>query len=279
KNEQQDLTLDLYTPPSGKTPPLILFMHGGGFVGGDKAPISAFCVALADKGFVVANINYRVGFDTSASKRAIGIAMASYRAAQDQASALRFLVHQAKEYHIDTQYIFIGGESAGAVTSLENGFMAQSDWDSIVPLLHQQLGNLQNSDNDFKESYSIKGITSMWGGVVDTSLISTAESRAIPILLIQSQADEAIPFEHAKNKGVAYSSLYGSYDIAQRYTNAGSCAILLYTKNAKHYFGFSQHYVVQAMQQFVNDVMAGKCQSRTEENIGADNSLPFSRYQ
>ncbi|MGZ3854533.1 MAG: hypothetical protein ACXVBX_17185, partial [Flavisolibacter sp.] len=50
KNEQQDLTLDLYTPPSGKTLPLILFMHGGGFVGGDKAPISAFCVALADKG-------------------------------------------------------------------------------------------------------------------------------------------------------------------------------------------------------------------------------------
>jgi len=278
-NQQQELKLDLYTSTSQKDLPLILFMHGGGFFNGDKSPISGFCNRLADKGFVVANINYRVGFDTSISKHDVGIAMANYRAAQDQTAALRFLLHYAKQYHIDAHNIFISGESAGAVTSLENGFMAQTDWDAIMPSLHEQFGAIQNSDNDFTEQYSIRGIISMWGGIVDTSLISEAESKAIPILLIQSQSDEAIPFDHAKNQGAAYSNLYGSYDIAQRYSNSGSCAILVYTKNARHYFGFSQHYVAQAIQQFVNDVIAGRCKSRTEENKGADNSLPFSRYQ
>jgi predicted esterase len=279
KNEQQDLKVDLYNPTSGRNLPLILVMHGGGFRDGDKSSLSNFSSTLAVKGFVVANINYRVGFDTSASKRDIGIAMASYRAAQDEEAALRFLVHYAKEYHIDTHNIFISGESAGAVTSLENGFMKQTDWDHIVPILHQQFGTVQNTGNDLNDHYEIKGIVSMWGGIVDTSFISAAESKAMPVLLIQSQSDETIPFEHAKNQSAQFNSLYGSYDIAQRYNNAGSCAILLYNKNARHYFGFSQQYIATAMQQFINDIIYGKCKSRTEENKGANNTLPFSRYQ
>jgi predicted esterase len=278
KNEQQELKLDLYTPASPKALPLILFMHGGGFVGGDKDPISNFCATTAGKGFVVANINYRVGFDTSASQRDLGIAMANYRAAQDEVAALRFLVRAAKEYHIDTNNIFISGESAGAVTSLENGFMVQSDWDSIVPLLRKQLGTLQNAANNGPVRFSIRGIVSMWGGIVDTTLISPAEAKAIPILLIQSKADEAIPFQHAKNQQVAFGSLYGSYDIAQRYNTTGSCATLIFTENARHYFGFSQKFIANAIQEFVNNVIKGKCKSKTEENKGADNSIPFSRY-
>jgi predicted esterase len=277
-NQQQELKFDLYSPTSSVDLPLVLFMHGGGFMNGDKSGLESFCLKLAAKGFVVANVNYRLGFDTTESKRNVGIIMACYRAVQDQDAALRFLVDHAKEYHIDTSNIFVSGESAGAVTCLDNGFIMQTEWDSLFPMLHEQLGAKEGSGNKLLNRYSIKGIISMWGGI-DTNYISAAESKAIPILLIQSKADEVIPFEHAKNQNKLYSYMFGSYDIAKRYNNNGSCATLLYTKNARHFFGFSQHYVAAAVQQFVNSVIEGRCKSRSEENKGENDSINFGRYE
>ncbi|RZK46338.1 MAG: hypothetical protein EOO59_19420, partial [Hymenobacter sp.] len=62
----QTLLMDVYQP-TGDTVnrrPLIIFAHGGGFIGGTKAdayPV-AFCTRLARLGYVVASIEYRVGF-------------------------------------------------------------------------------------------------------------------------------------------------------------------------------------------------------------------------
>jgi len=277
-NQQQDLKFDLYSPTSSASLPLILFMHGGGFINGDKNALEPFCLKLAAKGYVVANVNYRLGFDTTESKRNSGIIMACYRGVQDQDAALRFLVDHAKEYHIDTTNIFVSGESAGAVNCLNNGFITQTEWDALFPILHQELGAKESSGNKISNHYSIKGIISMWGGI-DTNYISATESKAIPILLIQSEADEQIPFEHAKNQNTQYNYMFGSYDIAERYNNNGSCVTLLFTKNARHFFGFSQHYIAAAVQQFVNSVIKGRCKSRSEENKGENDSINFAEYE
>lgn len=59
-----DRTLDLYTPAieSDNKLPVFLFIHGGGFSGGDKYNTSteAFCSKLASFGYAVISMNYRL---------------------------------------------------------------------------------------------------------------------------------------------------------------------------------------------------------------------------
>jgi hypothetical protein len=149
----------------------------------------------------------------------------------------------------------------------------------MFPMLHQNLGAVRGSGNELPDDYRIRGVISLWGGVLDTTLINSNEIKAIPIALIQSLADEVIPFQHSKGQKAAFSTLYGSFDIAHRFRNNGGCARLYYTKNAKHFLGFSHHYVVNAMKHFIDDILVDKCESISEENANEKNDVPFSVYQ
>jgi len=103
-------TLDLLYPSEKKDQyPLIILVHGGGFVSGNHTRYYLdYATRLAQRGFVVANVNYRLAGD------------APFPASiEDLFQALRFLIDQAKTYHLDLNNVFMVGESAGAtLTSL-----------------------------------------------------------------------------------------------------------------------------------------------------------------
>ena len=79
------LVLDLYLPSSTTAQPLILFVHGGGWVGGNTRHSGALAdfpgalAQLAAEGFVVASVEYRLvgeaAFPRSAARRASGFAL------------------------------------------------------------------------------------------------------------------------------------------------------------------------------------------------------------
>ena len=61
--QQQDLILDAYFPPDSDTRdkrPAVVYMHGGGFTGGDKKWGSELAEELAMRGYAVFSINYRL---------------------------------------------------------------------------------------------------------------------------------------------------------------------------------------------------------------------------
>src|SRR6478672_5542753 len=62
KTPEQELKLDIYRPKAGgdKLPACVL-VHGGGWVKGDKEKFRPLAISLAEKGYVVANIEYRLG--------------------------------------------------------------------------------------------------------------------------------------------------------------------------------------------------------------------------
>ena len=101
-----DETFDLYIPKSNdKQYPLIIWIHGGAFVGGDKKDVVYLAEALAYNGYAVASINY-----TRAPE-------ASYPVPIRQLSdACEFLINQTytDSDKIDTEHIFLAGDSAGA---------------------------------------------------------------------------------------------------------------------------------------------------------------------
>jgi acetyl esterase/lipase len=100
--------LDLYLPPGKKNEPLIVFIHGGAWVSGDKAEFAGLGRSLADHGFAAAIVNYRLSRDYPVKDPEY---------AKDIAAAYVWLVSQAAGYGYSPQSIFVGGHSAGAHTA------------------------------------------------------------------------------------------------------------------------------------------------------------------
>lgn len=128
-NGGKSQSLDLYLPQpkdeaSAKTPlPLIIWIHGGGWRGGDKkgGPMRA----LLNAGFAVASINYRLSTE------------AKWPAQLDDCqSAVSFLEAHAGEYGFDAKKVALWGASAGGHLVLmlalkdgtAHGIKAVCDW-------------------------------------------------------------------------------------------------------------------------------------------------------
>ncbi len=100
--------LDLWVSPSNRPSPLIVFIHGGGFVGGDKSQAQPRAVeGCLAAGVSYATINYRFR-DRAAIQDIL----------RDAARAVQFLRLHASEYGLDPQRVACYGGSAGAGTSL-----------------------------------------------------------------------------------------------------------------------------------------------------------------
>lgn len=83
--------------------PLILWTHGGGYIGGDKKYKNAYLAQLAERGFIVANMNYALA---PQYKYPVPI--------KQQVTASRYLKHNSLKLPIDFSQVIIGGDSAGA---------------------------------------------------------------------------------------------------------------------------------------------------------------------
>jgi acetyl esterase/lipase len=97
--------LDVYTPVRrGARPiPAILWIHGGGFVSGNKAAVGDYAAMLASRGYAVASLDYSLA---PGSQYPVPVRQAN--------AALRYLAEHADEYGADATQMFVGGDSAGS---------------------------------------------------------------------------------------------------------------------------------------------------------------------
>ncbi|MGE7185938.1 alpha/beta hydrolase [Peribacillus sp. NPDC006672] len=104
KHGMDNSILDIYYPKNMNKPlPVIMWIHGGAFVSGSKEQTKEYGMALANEGYVVANINYAIA---PGQKYPGPILQAN--------QALKFLQENIAKYGGDMDTLFIGGDSAGA---------------------------------------------------------------------------------------------------------------------------------------------------------------------
>lgn len=104
-----ELQFDLYYPrDTSKKYPLLIWVHGGAFVGGDKQDCAQYLHMLASEGYVVANMNYPLAPEA--------IYPAPIKAMGQLSQHLQQL---ASAYPMDLTSLFIGGDSAGANISAQ----------------------------------------------------------------------------------------------------------------------------------------------------------------
>jgi acetyl esterase/lipase len=125
--------LDIYLPEKGDSPyPVIVAIHGGAFMGCDKADLQVLpMLAGLNRGYVVVSINYRMSSE------------AKFPAlVQDAKAAVRWVRANAKQYKFDPQRIAAWGGSAGGYLSNMLGISAE-----IPELEDLSLGNADQPCN------------------------------------------------------------------------------------------------------------------------------------
>ena len=98
-------TLDLYLPDEGDGPfPLIIFIHGGAFIGGDKRDFQvAYYMNGIRRGYAVASLNHRFSNESKFPE-----------SVYDVKAAVRFLRGNAEKFCLDKKRFAASGASAGA---------------------------------------------------------------------------------------------------------------------------------------------------------------------
>jgi len=100
--------IDIYVPPTPGPHPLVLYIHGGGWMGGHTRHSGALAdfprvlASLAAEGFTVASLEYRLSAEAHFPAQL-----------QDSNAAIRFLRAHASEYRIDPKRVGVWGGSAG----------------------------------------------------------------------------------------------------------------------------------------------------------------------
>lgn len=104
--KQKDENMDLYQPKGQISDKVVVWVHGGGFIGGDKAGLKEFATALVAKNRVsVLALNYTVAPDGKYPTQV-----------KQLAQALAFLKAHAGSYNLrpNNMKVILGGDSAGA---------------------------------------------------------------------------------------------------------------------------------------------------------------------
>lgn len=129
-------TFDIWLADSEQTTPLVIYIHGGGFVGGDKSRYydSEDWLTFLDAGVSVASINYRF-----MNEAPYGILSCM----KDSKRCLQYIRYNAEKYNIDKDRIACSGGSAGAGTSLWLAFS-------------EDMADPQNDDPVLRESTQIR---------------------------------------------------------------------------------------------------------------------------
>lgn len=223
--------------------PLVVVVHGGGFTQGAKEDNDGICKEYAKRGFVAVTIDYRLDPDISKALRCSRPQKernyAVYRAVQDLRAALRFLVNSASIYGINTNWIFLSGNSAGGITVLTTAFTSQIEFNLIEPNVKNDLGGIDASGNQLTNPFTIKAIHNDWGSLFDEQLIQQTD--AIPVISFHGLNDDIVPAYRDYPLGCDGSDGYFKYDktsgsvpIHQHLTSLGVCSELNTKSNEGH---------------------------------------------
>lgn len=207
------LKMDVYTPKNmkkGDSFPVLLWMHGGGFVGGDRTYPSEVKLAqlAAENGYLGVFISYRLtrkgqvtgfGCDCPKSEKLLTFK----NAAIDFLDAARFIYQNRTLLGADTTRIIAGGSSAGAEGMLNAVYMREYFVDDLKPY------------KDIK----FAGVFSLAGAMVNADYITM--TNALPSAFFHGTDDNLVPFGSAPHHlcaptRVGYLMLDGSATIVEK---------------------------------------------------------------
>lgn len=254
------LEFDMYEP-AGDTlaeRPLIIMLHTGTFAPiiyngnptgmRDDFATSRICQSYAKRGYAVANLEYRLGWNPALptqAERAASLMKAVYRAIQDTKSAVRFFRRDyanANQWGIDTSRIILCGQGSGGWIALGYATVDKlaeiqlpkfldanalplidttvlGDWDGI--------GGTFNLESNLGYSNDIDMVCSMGGGMGDLSWLEAGD---VPMCAVHCPTDPVAIYTtgdvSVASIGVVTTDISGSYDVIEKANILGNNTVL-----------------------------------------------------
>lgn len=202
------LYLDHYAADVEGKRPCVIFVFGGGFVGGerDKEADIPYFLFLAQNGYDVVSIDYRLGMRGIESPGIIEFLRAMDKtiniAVEDLYSATNFILDHADEWQIDTEKIVVSGSSAGAITSLQAQYAICNE----LPVVQH-----------LKQNFNYAGVIAFAGAVFTLDGAPRWNEKAAPTLLFHGNSDVQVPYNKMAMLG---RGMYGSKYIAEHLQDA-----------------------------------------------------------
>ena len=198
------LFMDVYQPEGDtfSSRAVMILAHGGDFASGDRADMADLARQFAEHGYVAATIDYRL--QAAAPTDSMEMASALVQSMHDLKAAVRFFrddQQNAKTYRIDTNFVFVGGYSAGALAALHAAYLSDGD---VAPGYFETAlsaeGGLEGQSNNITGASSrIQAVMNLAGGLVDRSWIQSSEA---PLISYHGENDQVVPTNGGLSFGV-----------------------------------------------------------------------------
>lgn len=257
--------LDVYFPekPGDKPLPLIVHIHGGGWIGGSKFPCPV--VSMVRRGYVVASIEYR--FSQKAKFPA---------QIQDCQAAIRWLRGNAAKYNIDVDHVGAVGGSAGGHLSALVGTAGGKKAFPVIGQFADQSDRVQcvcdiygpaNFTSVMKQAEEDKNVRNIFKFNTPSdpysSLIGAALDRD------KERTDAVSPIHYVSEDTPPMLILHGTHDTLVPYAQSEEFTAALKAKNVPVWFqtlpgsghggpAFSKPGIMTLMQNFFDRHLQGK---------------------
>ncbi|MCH2223741.1 MAG: T9SS type A sorting domain-containing protein [Crocinitomicaceae bacterium] len=194
-----DLKLDFFEPSGdlAQERPLIILAFGGSFIGGTREELHSLCTFYASKGYACATIDYRL-YDGPLFPLPDSVTMTDevLKAVSDMKAAIRFFREDADQgnlYKIDTDLIFVGGISAGAIVASHAAMLDSTDTVQpyVASLIAANGGWTGNSSSNTQYSDEVSGIVNFSGALRSASYIDANDPA---IFSVHDELDEVVPY-------------------------------------------------------------------------------------
>lgn len=198
--------LDVWYPRDNDKPtPTVVFIHGGGWIFGQKEGAVYQFLPYLEKGWRVVNVEYRMVSDAYAPG-----------AVEDTRCALRWVYRNAAQYKFDTSKIILTGQSAGGHLSLITAMLPfNSKFDNrcfadaafgepeMKPAAVVNWYGITDV-NDLLSGKNQKNYAVMWFGSLrdrdelarELSPLSYVNKNNSPVITLHGDKDSVVPFEH-----------------------------------------------------------------------------------
>lgn len=188
---EQTLRMDVYEQaPSGDMKrPVLIFSYGGAWEGGKRADGKAILEHFAQKGYIAAGIDYRLGVREAKEK---GVKIDSLNFASVYGKAIRmgmedlfdataYIISHADEWNADTSRIVICGSSAGAINSITAEYLLCNRH----PMATRRL----------PETFNYAAVITCAGGIwLEKTPALQWKHKPCPVIAYHGTRDELVPY-------------------------------------------------------------------------------------
>ena len=197
--EHEHICLDIVLPDGDGPWPVVVFIHGGGWSGGDKEWFRPYGAMLAPYGIASVISNYRLSGEAPHP--------AQY---DDVRAALRWVTEHGSEYEIDPSRTGVFGSSAGA--HLASLVVIKGTADGDLPCPVRCVFNLAGPSDLIRRAKEkelrgdMEGMKLLIGGefsekqdlLRELSPLNHVHSAVPPFLAVHGDADDVVPMHHSE---------------------------------------------------------------------------------